>query len=256
MDNKTKMSNYALEANMANVIHRERIEKFLKKGGNIALIISAKEQAELRRIIFANRTNWTKISTLPETVYKTFDMKMKEDCFVTEMKIPNPPSAGPYVVFERRNDKVNVLIDNRKSAKGVVQYRRYMAVVAYFAGICGGILEPKEDENGVLHFSDEEWILISIATRYCLMPPKLIKKVYLLTKMYAEEGTLDKDKPFLQSFVENITFQTKIPEWAVWLRLRELAYSDEEVAEYISIRSVDEMIEEYKEKFGYTDEVV
>jgi hypothetical protein len=74
--------------------------------------------------------------------------------------------------------------------------------------------------------------------------------------MYADEGNLDKDKPFLQSFVENITFQTKIPEWAVWLRLRELAYSEEEVAEYISIRSVDEMIEEYKEKFGYTDEVV
>jgi hypothetical protein len=131
-----------------------------------------------------------------------------------------------------------------------------MAGVAYFTGIQGGIIEPQYQENGVASFSEEDWILISIATRYCLMPGKLIKKIYLLTKIYEDEGALDKDKPFLQSFVDNIVFQTKVPEWAVYLRLRELAYSEEEVREYIQPRAIEDMIQEYRDRGGYTDELV
>jgi hypothetical protein len=241
---------------MNNVIHKEKVAKFLEKGGDVALLIGKKERSELTRMIIANHANWTKISSLPEKVFKAFENKMKEDCFVTEMKIPNPPAKGPYVVFEDRNGKMNILIDSRKSEKGVVHYRRCMAVVAYFTGIQGGIIEPQYQENGVVSFSDEDWILISIATRYCLMPGKLIKKIYLLTKIYEDEGALDKDKPFLQSFVDNIVFQTKVPEWAVYLRLRELAYSEEEVREYIQPRAIEDMIQEYRDRGGYTDELV
>ncbi|MCR4782693.1 MAG: hypothetical protein K5851_08135 [Lachnospiraceae bacterium] len=241
---------------MENVIHKDRIEKFLKMGGDIVHLISKKEQSELRRLVFANRTNWTKISSLPETVFKTFDRMMREECFVTEMKIPNPPESGPYLVFEERSGKMNILIDTRKSAKGVVHYRKCMAVVVYFAGIKGEIIKTETDENGKIIFSEEDLILLSIATRYCLMPPKLVKKIYLLTKMYAEDGSLDRDKPFLQSFVENIMFQTNVPEWAVYMRLRELAFSEPDVAEFISVRTMDEMIEEYREKGGYKSEAV
>ena len=241
---------------MNNVIHKEKVVKLLDKGGDIANLIGRQEQTELRRMIIANSAKWMNISTLPERAFKLFDNKMKEDCFVTEMKLPNPPKKGPWVIFEDRNGKINVLIDTRKSEKGVVHYRRCMAIVAYFAGIKGGIIEPTTDANGVINFSDEDWILISIATRYCLMPGKLIKKIFLLTKMYADEGALDKDKPFLQSFVDNIVQQVKVPEWAVYLRLRELAYSEEEVREYIQPRDIEDMIQEYREKGGYTDETV
>ena len=40
------------------------------------------------------------------------------------------------------------------------------------------------------------------------------------------------------------------------MRLRELAYSEEEVREYIQPRDIEDMIQEYREKGGYTDETV
>ncbi len=53
---------------MGSVISKEKIEGFLKKDGDIFYLIDQKEQTELKRILFANKTNWTKISNLPEQV--------------------------------------------------------------------------------------------------------------------------------------------------------------------------------------------
>lgn len=240
---------------MSNVIRKSTIEKYLEKGGNVSYLIGREEQLELKHMIVASQTNWVKITSFPEKVFKAFENKMKEDCDVIEMRLINRPNSGPYVAFEQHNDKYTVIIDSKKSAKGVTHYRRCMALVAYFAGIKGGIIKPTYKDD-MVYFTEEDWILISIATRYCLMPTKLIKKIFLLTKMYADEGALDKSKPFDEALIENIAFQTKLPDWAIRLRLNEMSFSEPAFIKYFPKKTIDEMIDLYRLYGGYTDKVV
>ncbi len=237
---------------MANTISRAKIEDFLKKDGDIFYIISQKEQTELKRLLFANKTNWTKITNLPEQVYHEFDMKMRSDCYVSEMKLPNPPEVGPHIIYEKRNNRISIKISNNKAPKGIYHYRKCLSVVGYYAGIRGGIINPGF-EKGQYVFTDEDWIMISIAARYCLMPGKLIQKVLLLTKMYGEQGSLSKEKTFIESFVDNLVFQTDLPEWVVWTRLREHSFADDEFAETIVRYDVDKIIEDYRANEHYKD---
>ncbi len=97
--------------------------------------------------------------------------------------------------------------------------------------------------------------MISIAARYCLMPGKFIQKILLLTKMYDEAGSRSKEKSFLESFVENMAFQTALPEWVVWYRLREHAFANEEFADVIQRYDIEKMIEDYRSNEHYTDNV-
>ncbi len=240
---------------MSNTISREKVEKFLTKGGDINLLIGAEEQKELRRMLFANKTNWTKIADLPTYVYHEFNMKMRSECIVADTKIPYPNESGPHIMFEERSGRINIRIDDDPVPKGIFHYRKCLSVVAYFTGIKGGIIHPIT-EKGRITFSDEDWILISIAARYCLMPPKLVQKVLLLTQMYSDEGSLDRDKSFLASFIDNLAFQTDLPDWVVSTRLHEMAYSEKGNESIFEKKPIDEIIDFYRKNEKYTDPIV
>lgn len=239
---------------MANVIHKSRLEDFLKKDGDIRLIISKTEMQEMKRMLFANKLSWAKISDLPQFVFDQFDKKMRQDCFVNEMHLTEPPEAGPMIVFEQYKNDSFISISDHDKPKGIKHYRNCLAVVAYFVGICGGIIQPTLEE-GRYFFTDEDWIIISIAARFCLMPPKYIDKVYLLTQMYEENGE-GNGKPFLHNFIDNLVFQTNVPEWVVMSRLHEHAFASEEFSAIFNRRTIEELVEEYRENEHYRDELV
>lgn len=240
---------------MGNQIHKSRLAEFLKADCNINKVIGKKEIDDMKRLLFANRTNWTKITDLPDFVYHQFEMRMREECFVTEYAMKNPPSEGPHILFEENGSRLTVKIDNTLTKKGADHYRKCLAVVAFYTGIKGGIIEPVK-EKGVYNFTDEDWIMISMAARYCLMPGKYIQKVLLLTKMYAEQGSMNEGGSLLSAFVENLTFQTNIPEWAVWCRLWEHSFSNPEIAELLPPTDIDKLVAIYRDNAHYTDPLV
>ncbi len=239
---------------MGNIIRRDKILRLLEEDGNIGLLISDKEKTALKKFLFANKTRWTKISDLPQLVYNEFENKMRTECYITEQRMPKPPAKGPHIVFSKRDNRLSCRIDNSIHPKGIAHYRKCLAVVAYYVGICGGIVNP-QFANHEYEFSDEDWILISIAARYCLLPGKLIQKVYLLTQMYESEGALSRDKSFLQNFVDNLVFQTQVPEWVVYTRLHEHSVYDDEFAHLFNKKTIEALIEEYRENEHYTDEL-
>ena len=239
---------------MGNTIFKKDIESLLAKDGDIFTLIAAPEANALKRMIFANKTKWTKISNLPEMVYNEFEMKMRQDCIVNEIKLLDPPAAGPHILYEERGSRMYVKISDSQSQRGILHYRRCLAVVGYFAGIKGKIIEP-DVVRGNYCFSDEDWIRLSIAARYCLMPPKFIQKVLLMTQMYDTSSNPARSKSFRDSFIDNMLFQTKLPEWVIITRMYEHAYTNEDIAALFHKKSIDELIEMYKENEHYMDEV-
>lgn len=245
---------------MENVIHKDRIEHYLATGGNITDLVERDEQMHLNRLIFANKMNWEKIFDLPEFVYHSFDMKMRRECYVSEVRFPSQSPPGPHIEFYNDRGKTGIRIDSENVPNGILNYRRYLTVVAYFAGIRGRHFEAEEVDDSIL-FSDEDWIIMSMAARFSLMPPKFIQKIYLLTQMNqanTDEGNDQslKSKSFISSFVENLVFQTRLPSWVVTTRLHEHAFADKEFSEVIRKRTVDEMIEEYRSNEHYQAPVI
>ncbi len=239
---------------MGNTILKADIENLLAKDGDIFTLIAPEEANALKRMIFANKTKWTKISALPDMVYKEFETKMRQDCIVSEIKLINPPAAGPHILYEERGSRMYIKISDSQSPRGILHYRKCLAVVGYFAGIKGKVIDPALNK-GNYNFSDEDWIRISIAARYCLMPAKFIQKVLLMTQMYDESNNTARSKSFKESFIDNMVFQTKLPEWVVMSRLYEHAYNSEEIAAIFPKKSIEELIDFYKENEHYADVV-
>jgi hypothetical protein len=52
-----------------------------------------------------------------------------------------------------------------------------------------------------------------------------------------------------------MAFQTALPEWVVWYRLREHAFANEEFADVIQRYDIEKMIEDYRSNEHYTDNV-
>ncbi len=238
---------------MDNIIQKSKIKDLLKKDGNIFHLISKNEQSEMKRLLFSNKPNWEKIFDLPEFVYHAFDMRMRRNSFVTEKRMSSPPLTGPHVLFEGDPDRPTITIDTDNSDKGIVHYRRCLSVVAYYVALRGGMMNVVTDDHAI-HISEEDWIIISIAARYCLMPPKFIQKVFVLTQFYLEDESNENlsKKPFLHSFVDHLVFQTDVPKWVVLTRLHEHSFASDEFADIIGSRTIDAMIEEYRKNEFYT----
>lgn len=240
---------------MDNIIHRETLLNLLKKDGDIVELISMEDQSDLKKMLFSNRSTWSQISMLPEYVFHQFDMRMRRECFVVEAKMHTPPSTGPHIVFENKNDKVTIRIDDTPDNRRASQYRKLLAVVAYYVGIGGGKIKPEiiDDEY---HFTDEDWIQISISTRYCIMPDRFIKKIYLLTQMDGHKNGLSEGRAFYRRFLDNMVQQTGVPEEVVILRLHEHSFSNGELSNVISKRSIEDMVREYRDYEHYNGELV
>ena len=246
---------------MDNVIHKEKIESFLERDGNIIDLVSRAEKLHMNKLIMTNKTNWEKILSLPEYVYKSFDSKMRQDCFVSEVRFTEPPSSGPHIEFFRNRDKLTIKIDSDNTPSGMAHYRRSLTIVAYYIGVIGDNITA-EDNNGFLSFADEDWIILSMAARYSLMPPKYIQKIYLLTQMNMDNDNSDENdqsargRSFISSFIDNLVFQTHLPEWVVTTRLHEHAFADRDFSQIIRKRSLDEMIDESRANEHYTAPLV
>ena len=246
---------------MENVIHREIIAKYLKTGGNFIDLMSRAQQKEMNQLVLANKTNWEKIFDLPEFVYHSFDMKMRRACDVSEVRYPSNSAPGPHIEFSKRNDLLSIKIDSEDVPRGIIHYRRCLTVVAYYVGILGHVIDPVE-EDGELLFTDEDWIIFSMATRFSLMPPKYIQKILLLTQMHfhnAQDSNNDQTtngKSFISNFISNIAFQTRLPDWVIRTRLHEHALADSAFSQVIRRRSVDEIMEEYRTNEHYAAAVV
>lgn len=240
---------------MENVIHKEKLEALLKKDGDIVELISMQDQSDLKKMLFTNRSKWSQISMLPEYVYHEFDMKMRRECIVVESKMHDPPSVGPRVIFENKNDKIRIRIDDTPDNRLAGYYRKCVALVAYYVGIGGGKIHPQlVDEEYV--FTEEDWILMSIAARYCIMPERFIKKIYLLTQMDGHNKGLAEGRAFYRRFLENMVQQTNVPEEVVILRLHEHSFSDGGLSDVIAKRSVEDIMREYRQFEHYTGELV
>ena len=246
---------------MENVIHKEVITKYLKKGGNIIDLISRADQREMNQLVMANKTNWEKIFDLPEFVYHSFDMRMRRACDVSEIRFPSTAAPGPHIEFSKKADILSIRIDSEDIPRGIIHYRRCLTVVAYYVGVLGHVIDPV-DEGGELIFTDEDWIILSMATRFSLMPPKYIQKILLLTQMHfhnaqdSENDQTTNGKSFISNFISNLSFQTRLPDWVIRTRLHEHSFADSAFSQVIRRRSVDELIEEYRTNEYYTAPVV
>ena len=228
---------------------------FLKIDGDTTYLLPYNLQNQLHRTVVANHKSWSNITELPDYLFDVFTKQMRTECNVVNERFTFPPETGPKVIIEESGFTKTIRIDSDHSMRGALHYRNCFAVMAYFAGIHGKKIKPV-CERGVYKFTDEQLILLGISTRYAMMPPKYIKKIYLLTQMSLHDDNAKNDKSFLRSFVDNLSFQAEVPEWVAVSRLQEHAIASNEFADVISRRSVEDLVERYRKHEHYRDPLV